>query len=310
LRFIDIREALGVLNFPDLVDHLERSHKKAPAQRDDLLMHDATAAAQTDAFLLRAAWQPGVALGAKLVTVLPRNQPSINALYVIFDGASGKPRACIDGDALTWYKTAADSALGARFLARGDVQQLSMIGAGTMAPYLVLAHLAERPSLQRVCIWNRTAAKAQQLMESLQAENIAAETVATLQEAVESADVLCSATMTQAPIIDGNWLQAGTHVDLVGSFTRDMREVDNTAIQRSRVYVDCRGTAVDDVGEIAIPIRDGVLQREDVAGDLYELCSGERTGRASHEEITLFKNAGGGHLDLMTAQFISERVDA
>jgi ornithine cyclodeaminase len=164
-----------------------------------------------------------------------------------------------------------------------------MIGAGTMAPYLVLAHLAERPSLQRVCIWNRTAAKAQQLMESLQAENIAAETVATLQEAVESADVLCSATMTQAPIIDGNWLQAGTHVDLVGSFTRDMREVDNTAIQ---------------------PIRDGVLQREDVAGDLYELCSGERTGRASHEEITLFKNAGGGHLDLMTAQFISERVDA
>jgi ornithine cyclodeaminase len=308
LRFIDIREALGVLIFPDLVDHLERCHKEVPAQRDDLLMHAATRAAQKDAFLLRAAWQPGVALGAKLVTVLPRNQPSINALYVIFDGVSGKPRACMDGDALTWYKTAADSALGARYLARQDVRQLSMIGAGTMAPFLVRAHLSERPSLRSVCIWNRTASKAQQLKELLQAEDIAVETATTLREAVESADVLCSATMTQEPIIDGHWLQAGTHVDLVGSFTPDMREADNTAIRRSRVYVDCRGTAVDDVGEIAIPMRDGVLKREDVAGDLYELCSGERTGRASQEEITLFKNAGGGHLDLMTAQFISERL--
>jgi len=310
LRFIDIREALSVLNFPDLVDHLERSHKEPPAQRDDLLMHDTTAAANSDAFLLRAAWQPGVALGAKLVTVLPRNQPSINALYVIFDGVSGKPRACMDGDALTWYKTAADSALGARFLAREDVKQLSMIGAGTMAPYLVRAHLAERPSLQRVCIWNRTAAKAQRLTERLQAEGIAAEAATTLREAVESADVLCSATMTRAPIIDGNWLQPGTHVDLVGSFTRDMREADNTAIQRSRIYVDCHATAVDDVGEIAIPVRDGALKREDIAGDLYELCSGKRRGRTSSEDITLFKNAGGGHLDLMTAQFISERITA
>lgn len=309
MRFIDIREALGVLNFPDLVNHLERCHEEAPAQRDDLLMRNATSAVQTEAFLLRAAWQPGVALGAKLVTILPHNQPSINALYVIFDGVSGKPRACMDGDALTWYKTAADSALGARYLAREDVSQLSMIGAGTMAPFLVRAHLAERPSLRSVCIWNRTASKARQLKELLQAEGIAAETATTLREAVESADVLCSATMTQAPIIDGDWLQAGTHVDLVGSFTSDMREADNTAIQRSRVYVDCRGTAVDDVGEIAIPMRDGVLKRENIAGDLYELCSGERTGRASHEEITLFKNAGGGHLDLMTAQFISERVD-
>ncbi|MDH3714956.1 MAG: hypothetical protein OET44_14060 [Gammaproteobacteria bacterium] len=310
MRFIDIREALSVLNFPDLVDHLERSHKEPPAQRDDLLMHDTTAAANSDAFLLRAAWQPGVALGAKLVTVLPRNQPSINALYVIFDGVSGKPRACMDGDALTWYKTAADSALGARFLAREDVKQLSMIGAGTMAPYLVRAHLAERPSLQRVCIWNRTAAKAQRLTERLQAEGIAAEAATTLREAVESADVLCSATMTRAPIIDGNWLQPGTHVDLVGSFTRDMREADNTAIQRSRIYVDCHATAVDDVGEIAIPVRDGALKREDIAGDLYELCSGKRRGRTSSEDITLFKNAGGGHLDLMTAQFISERITA
>jgi ornithine cyclodeaminase len=185
-----------------------------------------------------------------------------------------------------------------------------MIGAGTMASYLVHAHLAERPSLRRVRIWNRTAAKAQQLAEHLQAEGIDAETATTLREAVKSADVLCSATMTRAPIIDGNWLQAGTHVDLVGSFTRDMREADDTAIQRSRVYVDCHGTAVDDVGEIAIPMREGVLKREDIAGDLYELCNGERGGRASRDEITLFKNAGGGHLDLMTAQFISERVDA
>ena len=170
MRFIDSQEALGVLDFPDLVDHLERSHKETPAQRDDLLMHAAATTAQPDAFLLRAAWQPGAALGAKLVTILPRNQPSIKALYVIFDGVSGEPRACMDGDALTWYKTAADSALGARFLAREDVGQLSMLGAGTMAPYLVHAHLGERPSLQRVCIWNRTAAKAQQLAERLQAE--------------------------------------------------------------------------------------------------------------------------------------------
>ena len=308
MRFIDLQEALAVLNFPDLVDHLELSHQAAPAQRDDMLLRKQTSAAQEDAFLLRAAWVPGASLGAKLVTVMPHNQPSINALYVIFDGVTGKPRACIDGDVLTWYKTAADSALGARYLARTDAEQLSMIGAGTMAPHLVRAHLAVRPTLQRVCIWNRTAAKARQLMEQLHAEDIEATTATTLREAVESADVLCSATMTRAPIIDGSWLQSGAHVDLVGSFTPLMREVDNRAIQRSRVYVDCYGTAVEDVGEIAIPISEGALQREDIAGDLYELCTGKRQGRGTAADITLFKNAGGGHLDLMTAEFITQRV--
>ncbi len=266
--------------------------------------------AQPDAFLLRAAWQPGGALGAKLVTILPRSDPSINALYVLFDGASGRPDACMDGDALTWYKTAADSALGARYLAREDAAQLSMIGAGTMAPHLVRAHFTQRPSLQRVCIWNRTLARAHTLLENLQADGIDAAIAGSLQEAVASADVLCTATMTQAPIIDGNWLREGTHLDLVGSFTPDMREVDDAAIRRSRVYVDCCGTALDDVGEIATPIRDGVLKREHIVGDLYDLCSGKCEARRSPEEITLFKNAGGGHLDLMTAQFISQRAAA
>ena len=308
MRFIDLQQALAVLNFPDLVDHLEQSHRQAPAERDDMLLRNASKDEAEDAFLLRAAWVQGASLGAKLVTVMPHRQPSINAVYVIFDGVSGKPRACIDGDALTWFKTAADSALGARYLAREDARQLSMVGAGTMAPHLVRAHLAVRPSLRRVCIWNRTASKAQQLADQLRGEDIEATVATTLREAVATADVLCSATMAQTPIIDGSWLRPGAHVDLVGSFTPSMREVDNQTIRRSRVYVDCYGTAVDDVGEIAIPISEGALRREDIAGDLYELCTRQRPGRGSAEEITLFKNAGGGHLDLMTAEFIVQRL--
>lgn len=309
MRFIDLHEALAVLNFPDLVDHFERSHRGTPADRDDLLLRQAIDVAADEAFLLRAAWQQGESLGAKLATVMPGRQPSINAIYVIFDGSTGKPRACIDGDVLTWYKTAADSALGARFLAREDAQQLSMIGAGAMAPHLIRAHLAVRPSLRRVCIWNRTAEKAHRLAEQLRDDDIEAEAVATVREAAATADVLCCATMTQTPIIDGSWLQAGAHVDLVGSYTPAMREVDDRTIERSRVYVDCYGTAVDDVGELAIPMRAGILRREDIIGDLYELCAGRCPGRGAAAEITLFKNAGGGHLDLMTAEFITRRLE-
>ncbi len=307
MRMIDRAAALAVLEFGELVAHLQRGHRDPPAQHDDLLLEQPTPGSKAS-FLLRAAWREGRHLGAKLVTVMPDNSPSVNAVYVLFDAVSGRPEACLDGDALTWFKTAADSALGAHYLAREDVQVMTMVGAGALAPYLVRAHRAVRPSLREVRVWNRTRSRAEALAASLATPGLETRVADSLAGAVHDADLVCCATLASEPLIAGDWLRPGTHLDLVGSFTPRMREADDAAIARSRVYVDCRETAGEQVGEIAIPLARGVLAPHDIVADLFELCTARRPGRRAPDEITLFKNAGGGHLDLMTAQFINARV--
>jgi ornithine cyclodeaminase len=271
-----------------------------------------------DFFLIWQAWQPGRALGAKLCTGFPRNVtgaedgasglPTVQAVYLLFDGRDGRPRACIDGTELTYRKTAADSALGARFLARADVRVLLMVGAGAVAPHLVRAHLAVRPSIERVMVWNRTAAKAERLAEALRLEELSVEVAADLARAAGEADVISCATAARAPLIEGAWLKPGAHLDLVGGFTNDMREADDAAAARSRVFVDSRWFTLGQCGDISGPLASGAITEADVLGDLFELCQGKVEGRRGAGEITVFKNAGGAHLDLMTAELIVARV--
>ena len=158
-------------------------------------------------------------------------------------------------------------------------------------------------------IWNRTESKAQELTESLKIPSVSIRATDDLESAVRQAELLSSATMTTDPIIRGEWLSDGTHLDLSGAFTIEMREVDDEAIRRARVFVDSRKTTIGEIGEITIPIETGVMSKSDVLADLYQLCSGTARGRDSDSEITLFKNGGGGHLDLMTAQFIYDSVE-
>jgi ornithine cyclodeaminase len=285
-----------------LVDALERAHRDAPAAVERIVYGPE---GRPEKFLALPAWQDGEAIGIKLVTVFPDNPhrhalPSVQAVVMLFDGSTGEPLALIDGTELTYRKTAADSALGSRFLSRPDARTLLMVGAGGLARHLIAAHRAVRPSIERVLIWNRTTSKAEQLV----AEGVADAVVDDLGEATREADIVCTATMAREPLIRGTWLSSGAHVDCVGAYLPDHREIDDDVVRRAEIYVDSRIATLTEGGDLVIPIRAGVISADDVRADLYELSRGTQTGRTHRDAITLFENGGGGHLDLMVARHV------
>jgi ornithine cyclodeaminase len=230
----------------------------------------------------------------------------VQALYALFDGEHGSPQALLDGTEMTYWKTAADSALGADYLARKDARTLLVVGAGSMAPYMVRAYRAIRPSLQRVMVWNRTPERARALADTV--KDIDVQVVDDLQTAVQAADIVCGVTASTTPLTQGDWLQQGTHVDLIGGYTPDMRESDDAVMRRARIFVDSRWFTVEHAGDLTQPIASGVIGRNDVLGDLFDLCSGRVRGRNQAADITVFKSGGGAHLDLMTAQHIAAQL--
>ncbi len=259
--------------------------------------------------LLMPAWRPDREIGVKLLTIFPGNEtaaglPSVQAVYMVFDGATGAPRALLDGTLLTLRRTAAASALAAGFLAREDAASLLMIGAGALAPHLVRAHAHVRP-IRRVMIWNRTAARARQLAETLGREGFAAHAVEDRMTAIAEADIISCATMSSEPLIPGERVRPGTHVDLVGAFRPDMRESDDALMRRARVYVDTMAGALAEAGDILLAIASGALSREAICGDLYGLCQGRVAGRGSAEEITVFKSVGSAVEDLAAATLVA-----
>jgi len=313
VQFIDGDTVDRVCDFRTLVDFLEDCHRQPRPMLEDMLLRDPRAG-KSDIFFNRAAWQPGEAAGIKVITVFPENvnasspRPNVQAVYVLMNGETGAPQAAIDGTRITYWKTAADSALGTKQLALPDARCLVMVGAGAMAGPLIRAHRAVRPSLDRVTVWNRSRPRAEALAESLMRDDgVAVDIADDLEGAVRSGDVVCCATMTKSPLIMGDWLKPGTHLDLVGAFTPEMREADDTALQRGRVCVDTRETALD-TGELGLPIAAGAYSAEDIVADHFELAQGAVAGRTTPEDITIFKNGGGGHLDLMTARYIYGRA--
>src|SRR6185295_16069072 len=233
---------------------------------------------------------------------------SVQGLYVLFDGTNGLPLAAIDGAAITLWKTAANSALAATYLARRDARTLLMVGAGALAPYLARAHCAARP-IAKVMIWNRTATNAERMAAALARPGLTVEVVSDLAAAVARADLVSCATMATTPVIQGAWLPPGVHVDLVGAYRPEMREADDAAIGRARVFIDAWFTAGEHCGDICQPVAAGLLKKDDIT-DTFQLARGERPGRSREDEITLFKSGGGGHEDLGTAQHILARIGA
>jgi ornithine cyclodeaminase len=177
-----------------------------------------------------------------------------------------------------------------------------------MAPHLIMAHTAIRPSIDRVFVWNRNAERARRLAGEVKLDGIDIRATDDLAAAVHQADVISCATMATEPLIAGDWLKPGAHLDLVGGYRPQMRESDDACIRRARVYVDSRWFTLGRVGDIKTPIDNGTMTEADIAGDLFQLARGEVPGRQSADEITLFKNAGGGHLDLGTAKFLLTRL--
>lgn len=313
---IDAERTQSLLDYEGVIDALDAGHKSGV---DHCERHAQTQPMQDHAknhFILLPTWQFEQSLGIKLVTVFPDNLggpddlPSIQGLYILFDGANGQPVALLDGTLLTLWKTAADSALGARYLAPQDATCLLMAGAGALAPQLIAAHRVARPSLSRVLLWNRTRHRAEALATDLIAQGLEVSVVEDLGAAVPEADVICCATATRDALIAGAWLRPGQHLDLVGGFQPDMREADDEACRRAAIYVDSRWFTLEQCGDIAVPLANGAIVHADIKADLFELCRGERPGRQSPEQITLFKNGGGGHLDLMVAKHLVERHKA
>jgi ornithine cyclodeaminase/alanine dehydrogenase-like protein (mu-crystallin family) len=253
------------------------------------------------------AWQAGEAIGVKLVTVFPRNSAkglgAVSAVYVLFDGETGVPRAILDGEAITNRRTAAASALASSYLSRPDSAVLLLVGTGNLAPFLAEAHGAVRP-ISRILVWGRHAEKAEKLAAALVAKGQHAEPVADLVRATAEADIISCATTSTEALIRGRDLSPGTHLDLVGAFTPQMRETDDEAVARSSVFVDTYTGALAEAGDLVLAAQSGAWSAERVRGDLHELAAGAKPGRASVEEITLFKSVGAAIEDLTAARLV------
>jgi ornithine cyclodeaminase/alanine dehydrogenase-like protein (mu-crystallin family) len=305
MRFIGADEIRRVLTFPLLVDALEAAHR-----RPRIEIQDAVLGSEQAQYFVRHAVDAGRFMASKLITSFPGNLrdgatlPAVQAVCVLFDGVDGRPLAVLDGTEITYWRTAADSALGARLLANVAPETMLVVGAGAMAIRLVHAHRTVRPSIRRVRIWNRTRERAGQLAARLIEDGIDAEVCDDLAEATRSADLVSTCTRSHVPLVHGANLAPGCHLDLVGGYTPRTREADDEAMRRARVFVDRRESAFHGVGDILQAIASGAIGESDVLGDLHDLVGGGVAGRRSPAEITCFKNAGGAHLDLMTAELV------
>ncbi len=301
-------EVHRLLDYPSLVAALRAAHAAdlMPLSRSSVMGEPPD---ETNKFVSLVAWAARGVIAVKLVGVFPSNlaltrpEPSVQGLVTLFDGATGRPLMVADGAAMTFRKTAADSALGVDLLARPDAQVLLVVGAGGLAPHVAMAHTTMRPSIREIMIWNRTAARAEETAAGLVAQGLPARAVVDLDAAVARADIISCVTMSTNPLIRGALLKPGAHVDLIGAYLPEMREADDDVVRRALVFVDTRN-GCDHSGEIAEPIARGLLTLHSIEADLFDLCTGRHPGRTAPHEITMFKNVGGGHLDLFTGRHL------
>jgi ornithine cyclodeaminase len=306
MRILSAADVEGALDWDSLVERLRRAFRRG-AEVPVRHHHEiANPGGPEGTLLLMPAWQAGLHIGIKVVTIFPDNDarslPSVMGAYLLLDGKSGAPIALIDGPMLTVKRTAAASALASSYLSRPDCERFLMIGTGSLAPYLITAHASVRP-ICNVLIWGRSPEKALRLAKRLDRPDFRVAATDDLEAAVRGAHVISCATLSKDPLVRGDWLQPGQHLDLVGAFRPDMRESDDTAIRRARVFVDTRDGALAEAG-----VESGVLDPDDVAGDLFDLTRGERAGRRFYDQITLFKSVGTALEDLAAAELAAERA--
>lgn len=299
------------LSWPLLIESLRQAHL-GPMPASNVLVQSDPAGGEGQ-FITLPGWAPGGAIVVKMVGVFPSNanllppQPAVQGLVVLFDGATGAPLLAADGAAMTARKTAADSALGATILARDDVETLLIVGAGALAPHFAEAHLAARPSLRRVEIWNRTPARAEAVAARLRDKRIDAVVSHDLDVSVSRADVVSCVTMSDKALVRGRMLRPGSHLDLVGAYMPTLREADDEALVRGTIFVDSRQNMMGG-GDLSQAVASGAITWDSVEADLFELVQGKGQGRTSADQITVFKNNGGAHLDLFTASALSQTL--
>ena len=301
IPIISFEDGEPLLDWLELTEALAQGHALPKAEIGDTFLYR-----DPDTLLSRAAWIDGLGSLVKTATVFPRNPehgvPMVNGAVTLFSDMDGTLEALVDFHLVTKWKTAGDSLLAARRLARPDSERILICGAGTVGRSLCDS-FAEAFPKAKIALWNRTTAKAEALATEIGSVDVAAD----LETGVRAADIVVTATMSSTPLIKGDWLHPGQHLNLIGAYRPDMREADDDAIARSKIYVDCRETTIGHIGEIQSPLDRGVITQADILADFYQLDAFE-TG--TEDEITLFKNGGGAHLDLMTSRYILDRWEA
>ncbi len=256
--------------------------------------------------LIMPAWVPGLCYGVKTVNIAPHNAgrglPGLHATYQLYDAATGAPLALLDGDQITARRTAAASALAASFLARADASHLLLVGAGQVARLLPAAHRAVRP-ITRVTVWARALPAAQALAAALRQQGFDAGATADLPGACTQAHIISCATLATEPLVLGRWLQPGSHLDLIGSFTPAMREADDACFAGAALVIDT-DEALAKSGDLLGPMARGVFGAADVRGTLAALCRGMAPGRLADSERTVFKSVGTALEDLAAAMLV------
>ncbi|WP_284164087.1 ornithine cyclodeaminase [Frigidibacter sp. SD6-1] len=289
-------EAEAKLNWLALTDALAAGHALPRAEVGDTLLRHGP-----DTLLTRSAWIPGMGIAVKAATIFPGNPAkgldAIDGAVNLMSAETGALEALVDFKLVTKWKTAGDSLLAARRLARPDAEHILVVGAGAVARSMIEAYSAALPKA-RFHVWARNPDAARAF-----ADATGARPAPDLETAVRRAHVIATTTMATEPLIRGAWLSPGTHLDLIGAYRPDMRECDSDTFARARVFVDARATTLHHIGELMVPLKEGAITEADVVADFYDLPSGRFTRRTA-DEITLSKNGGGAHLDLMTAHYI------
>ncbi len=295
-------------SFQELVEELKKAFSNNKVQVPLRHHHDFPnpSASQDSTLLLMPAWDPGKNAGIKIVTVSPDNHqfnlPAIHGTYILLNSVNGTIKAILDAKSLTAKRTAAASALASSFLSRKNADSLLMIGTGALATNLIKAHCAVRP-ITKVYVWGRNFERAQKIAASFNNDKLSVVPVKTIEEKIKEVAIIASATLSKTPLINGDLLQKGQHLDLVGAYKKDMREADNTAITKATVFVDTFQGGLKESGDIVIPLNEGILREKDIKADLFGLCSNNVFARNSAEEITLFKSVGHALEDLIAANY-------
>ncbi|MEZ5720631.1 MAG: ornithine cyclodeaminase [Paracoccaceae bacterium] len=292
-------EAEELLDWGELADALVAGHHLPRAEIADSFIHR-----EPDTLLNRSAWIDGMGMAVKTATIFPENPadrvPAVNGAVALYCDDHGTLDAIVDFHLVTKWKTAADSLAAARLLTGGSPDCILIVGGGQMARAMREAYGWLYPKA-RFMVWNRTPTHAEEIAAYFPNTLVATD----LESAVMACDIVSCATMSREPLIQGDWLAPGQYIDLIGAFRPDLREADDTALQRARLFVDSRATVLEHIGEFKIPLEEGVISRDDIVGDFYDIEAGVFVPAPG--EITLFKNGGGAHLDLMTARYILEK---
>lgn len=313
LLILDAKEVAAALPYDELIKALKKAFSTSVTVPQRVHYDVEVPNGTPGTLLLMPAWQSGGSMGVKIATVYPENAkldaPAVFASYLLMSAETGVPVAILDGTELTLRRTAAASALASSYLSRQDAQSLLMVGTGNLAPHLIAAHATVRPICE-ARIWGRRSGQAMRLADMFSNAEFSVTVAEDLEEAARRADIISCATLAKDPLIEGEWLSAGQHLDLVGAFTPDMCEADEAAVVQAEVYVDTKAGALSEAGEIIQAISTGALRESGIKGELSDLASGRVPGRAEEEPITLFKSVGTALEDLAAAELAIRRQDA